>query len=259
MPKADNKRPSATATRRAHPYTLPSARSSMPSASENMGHRHTESNASDRHSAIPWTAHNDDQLMRARQQGMNWQPIADKYFPDKTANACRKRHERLMEKRNANGAWNGVKFEEVAKAYVEVREEMWRMVAERVGERSWQLIESKCMEKGVKNLSSMGRAASRKERMAPNGHLEHDINDDGALCVDTHSGNEAIAEEQHPFSADSDSSRRTTISNVSTASFPHSLPPPIPALRNFSSGYSNTSLPGISSIVGPSGLPVTTH
>lgn len=142
MPKTD-KRPSAASTRRAQPYTLPSARSSMPSASGNMGHRHTESNASDRHSAIPWTPHNDDQLMRARQQGMNWQPIADKYFPDKTANACRKRHERLMEKRNANGAWNGLKFEEVAKAYVDVREEMWKMVAERVGERSWQLIESK--------------------------------------------------------------------------------------------------------------------
>lgn len=116
-----------------------------------------------------------------------------------------------------------------------------------------------CMERGIKNLQSLGRAASRKDRSPQSGELTYDTNHDGGLVVDTNSENEAAIEEQHPFSADSYSSRRTTISNVSSASFTPSLPRPTPSLPNFSQGFSTTSLPGISSIVGPSGLPVTTH
>ncbi|KAL9604768.1 MAG: hypothetical protein Q9219_000216 [cf. Caloplaca sp. 3 TL-2023] len=227
-----------------------------------MGHRHTESNASKRHATGIWTNHDDDQLKRARQQGLNWTAIAETYFPTKTPNACRKRHERLMEKIHANGSWNASKFEEVAKAYLEVREEMWKMVADRVNEK-WSVVENKCMERGIKNLQSMGRAASRRDRSPPNGELgydmSHDMNHDNGLVVDTHSENEAVMEDQHPFSAGSYSSRRTTLSNVSSASFTPSLPRPTPSLPNFSQGFPTTSLPGISSIVGPSGLPVTTH
>src|ERR1700679_2374455 len=47
-----------------------------------------------------WSTKDDETLMTARASGLNWQPIASKYFPSKTANACRKRHERLMEHRN---------------------------------------------------------------------------------------------------------------------------------------------------------------
>ena len=80
--------------------------------------------------------------MRARQQGLNWQPIATQYFPEKTANACRKRHERLMEKRNSADNWDGIKMDAMAKAYVELREQMWQLLAERVGEK-WQTVENK--------------------------------------------------------------------------------------------------------------------
>lgn len=80
--------------------------------------------------------------MRARQQGLNWQPIASQYFPDKTANACRKRHERLMEKRNSADNWDGVKIEALAKAYVDIREQMWKLLADRLGEK-WQNVEAK--------------------------------------------------------------------------------------------------------------------
>ena len=48
----------------------------------------------------PWSSFDDDQLRRARQQGLEWQQIASEYFPGKTANTCRKRNERLMEKAN---------------------------------------------------------------------------------------------------------------------------------------------------------------
>ena len=75
---------------------------------------------------------------------MNWQPIATKYFPDKTANACRKRHERLMEKRNNTENWEGVKMETLAKAYNDLREEMWKILADRVGEK-WQIVEAKVL------------------------------------------------------------------------------------------------------------------
>ena len=96
----------------------------------------------DRHASQSWPPENDRKLMEARQQGMNWQPIATKYFPDKTANACRKRHERLMEKRNNTETWEGVKMEDLAKAYSDLREEMWKILAERVGEK-WQTVEQK--------------------------------------------------------------------------------------------------------------------
>ena len=96
----------------------------------------------DRHASQSWPPQNDQLLMDARQRGMNWQPIATKYFPDKTANACRKRHERLMEKRSANENWEGVKMETLARAYVDVREQMWKILADRVGER-WQIVEQK--------------------------------------------------------------------------------------------------------------------
>ena len=80
--------------------------------------------------------------MSARQKGLNWQPIASKYFPDKTSNACRKRHERLMEKRNNADNWDGVKMDKLSKAYLELREQMWRILADRVGEK-WQSVEAK--------------------------------------------------------------------------------------------------------------------
>ncbi|KAL9010861.1 MAG: hypothetical protein Q9173_004249 [Seirophora scorigena] len=116
----------------------------MPTAitSDPVGHAHAASVTNKRNISGVWTNHDDEQLKRARQQGHNWTTIAETYFPSKTPNACRKRHERLMEKINANGIWNPVKFEEVAKAYLDLREEMWRKIADRVNEK-WTVVESK--------------------------------------------------------------------------------------------------------------------
>ena len=88
-----------------------------------------------------WSQEDDALLMQCRAQGMNWAPIAHNHFPSKTSNACRKRHERLMEKRNAE-SWDGIKVEDLAKAYMEVREDMWRLLGEKVGEK-WQTVETK--------------------------------------------------------------------------------------------------------------------
>lgn len=83
---------------------------------------------------------------------MNWGPIREQYFASKTPNACRKRHERLMEQRNAE-EWDGVKLETLAQMYMEVRKEMWSVLADRLGEK-WQTIEAKVS-------GDVGRAVAR--------------------------------------------------------------------------------------------------
>ena len=42
-----------------------------------------------------WTAEEDAILVEARKKGMDWDPIAVKYFPTQSGNSCRKRHERI--------------------------------------------------------------------------------------------------------------------------------------------------------------------
>jgi len=72
---------------------------------------------------------------------MSWAPIQLAYFPSKTPNACRKRHERLVEERNAND-WDGLKFETHAKNYMGMRREIWAGLAAQVGEK-WNVVEQK--------------------------------------------------------------------------------------------------------------------
>ncbi|KAK5020177.1 hypothetical protein BJ546DRAFT_426900 [Cryomyces antarcticus] len=125
-----------------------------------------------------WSSADDETLMAARARNMNWQPVALTYFPTKTANACRKRHERLMEKRRAED-WDSVKLEKLAKGYIECRREMWDVLASRVGER-WQIVEQKCMEKGLKNLQAASRASQKRharQLVIPNQDHEQDHND----------------------------------------------------------------------------------
>lgn len=91
--------------------------------------------------AAQWPPSDDERLMEARKAGLSWKPIAAKYFPYKTHNACRKRHERLMEQQNARDL-DGVKLEVLAREYMNVRREMWSILAERVGEK-WATVEAK--------------------------------------------------------------------------------------------------------------------
>jgi hypothetical protein len=88
-----------------------------------------------------WSAKEDETLIAARAQGLNWNQIAPKHFPSKSPNACRKRHERLMERQNAE-QWDGVKLDVLAQAYMEVRRDMWGLLAARVNEK-WQVVEQK--------------------------------------------------------------------------------------------------------------------
>ena len=94
-----------------------------------------------------WSQEEDETLMSARAKGLSWAPIAAQHFPTKTANACRKRHERLRERQNAE-EWDTLKLETLAREYMGVRREMWSLLADRVGEK-WQTIEAKVCSSGL--------------------------------------------------------------------------------------------------------------
>ncbi|KAH9826851.1 Myb-like DNA-binding domain [Teratosphaeria destructans] len=127
----------------------------------------TMSTSGQRVAAI-WSATDDEILLQARASGLNWQPIASRHFPNKTANACRKRHERLIERRHGED-WDAQKLEVLAQQYMACRKEMWEILASRVGER-WTVVEAKCLEKGLKNIQSTSRTAQRRASAASHSH-----------------------------------------------------------------------------------------
>ncbi|KAF4973136.1 hypothetical protein FSARC_480 [Fusarium sarcochroum] len=116
-----------------------------------------------RASSGAWTPQDDQQLLTARMQGLNWGQIQANYFPSKTPNACRKRHERLMERKGADD-WDNLKLQRLAKEYMAMRKEIWSGLAARTGEK-WNVVEAKCMSNGLKNLQSAARAAARRDRL----------------------------------------------------------------------------------------------
>ncbi|KAM0459988.1 hypothetical protein ACHAO4_002115 [Trichoderma viride] len=116
-----------------------------------------------RPSSGAWSPQDDQQLLQARMQGLNWNQIKEQYFPSKTPNACRKRHERLMERRGSDD-WDARKMQILAKEYMSMRKEIWSGLAARTGEK-WNVVEAKCMSNGLKNLQSAARAASRRDRL----------------------------------------------------------------------------------------------
>jgi hypothetical protein len=88
-----------------------------------------------------WNPQDDQTVMLARAQGLNWAPIQQSYFPNKASNACRKRHERLMERHNADD-WDRLKVENLAKHYMGMRREIWSGLASVTGEK-WNVVEAK--------------------------------------------------------------------------------------------------------------------
>ncbi|KAJ6437359.1 MYB-like protein [Purpureocillium lavendulum] len=134
-----------------------------------------------RPSSGAWSPADDNQLVAARMQGLNWGQIKDAYFQSKTANACRKRHERLMERKGADD-WDGRKLQRLAKEYMGMRREIWSGLAARTGEK-WNVVEQKCMSNGLKNLQSAARAASRRDRLETSGgaHSVTGYDDDSGI------------------------------------------------------------------------------
>ena len=133
MPPASTKKTSINPSNRLHPYQKKDIAPDMTSPT---------SPTSPRSTAGPWQPEDDAQLIEARKQSLNWADISQQYFPSKTANACRKRHERLVDKSRINEDWESTKLEEMAAAYVELRQQIWEVLAKEIGE-NWKVVETK--------------------------------------------------------------------------------------------------------------------
>lgn len=98
-----------------------------------------------------WTEEEDEFLWRTKAAGWNWDKIAAElgasYPPPesryrKTANACRKRHERIKVKQcKAQLGPGRERWEEVVLSYKSNRESMWQPIADQLGYKRWQDIE----------------------------------------------------------------------------------------------------------------------
>lgn len=152
------------------PITIPQNNSyihGLPSAS----HPHRASSGA-------WSPEEDQALLAARAQGLNWSSIQSNHFPSKTSNACRKRHERLMERKGADD-WDARKLERLAREYMKVRKEIWQPLARLTGEK-WIVVEQKIMANGIKNLQSAARHGARRERTDA-GHAVACYDDEGGV------------------------------------------------------------------------------
>ncbi|PHH61706.1 hypothetical protein CDD81_8051 [Ophiocordyceps australis] len=134
-----------------------------------------------RASSGAWSPAGDGALLDARLRGLNWAQIRDAHFPCKTANACRKRHERLMERKGAD-EWDARKLQRLAREYMAMRKEIWSGLAARTGEK-WNIVEQKCMTNGLRNLQSAARAASRRDRLESGSHLAGYDDDSGVSGI----------------------------------------------------------------------------
>jgi hypothetical protein len=92
-----------------------------------------------RASSGAWNQEDDQTLLALRAMGKNWNQIQREAFPGKTGNACRKRHERLMERRGQND-FDNRKLERLCKEYMSMRKEIWQPLASRCGEK-WNVVE----------------------------------------------------------------------------------------------------------------------
>ena len=101
---------------------------------------------STRSSSASWDLEADRLLIDARSRDMNWGPIQQAYFPNKSANACRKRHERLMSKENT-ALCSSEREERIAHSYVALRKETWAPIAAQTGEK-WHVVEQKLFQPG---------------------------------------------------------------------------------------------------------------
>lgn len=119
------------------PSYLPALSASIPQASlpAIIGHP-SQSQPSQ---SAPWTTDEDQLLLDAKSQGYAWNEIHTKYFPNKSGNACRKRHERLVQKLRTTD-WSEQRIQRVIQCYNEDRERLWKPLSDRLGEH-WQDLE----------------------------------------------------------------------------------------------------------------------
>ncbi|KAG5927345.1 hypothetical protein E4U53_002880, partial [Claviceps sorghi] len=171
-------------------YTIPSGPDTTPlqvsAAQQTSYHAYTADAPTlpptqHRTSSGAWSPQDDNQLIAARMQGLNWSQIKKTYFDRKSANACRKRHERLVERKGAE-EWDTRKLQLMARHYMRMRKEIWSALAARTGEK-WNIVEEKCMSNGLKNLQILARTVSRRERLESRSHMTGYDDDSGISSI----------------------------------------------------------------------------
>ena len=114
--------------------------------------------------SAPWTSDEDSTLIDAKSSGLGWNDIHQRYFPTKSGNACRKRHERLILKLRTTD-WDHPRIQRVMAEYnaPRVREEFWSRIAHNVGER-WEDVEKVvCQQYSQSQPSLTMNSASSKD------------------------------------------------------------------------------------------------
>ena len=102
-----------------------------------------------------WSPEDDSLLWDARENRKLGWPQTAELFQGKSPNACRKRYERLKLQK-APDEWEGEKFDALAEVYVRFREEMWKRIAEQLGDSQarWQILEQQVCHTFTSHFSS---------------------------------------------------------------------------------------------------------
>ncbi|KAK3334537.1 hypothetical protein B0H65DRAFT_565842 [Neurospora tetraspora] len=108
-----------------------------------------------------WTPREDSLLLSSRASHLPWSELQRLHFPGKTANACRKRHERLIEKQQAEEEVDEDRLARIAGEYVRMREELWKGLADRMG-MDVKEVEERCLGMGVGRLRVGSRQGGRR-------------------------------------------------------------------------------------------------
>lgn len=113
----------------------------QPIQTRRVSHSQSNSHSNSHGTDGPWTAEMDSTLIDAHARGLRWEQISAQHFPQKSANACRKRFGRAKEERRATG-WDDNRIMKVINAYNKdgFREHFWGLLARETGER-WQDLE----------------------------------------------------------------------------------------------------------------------
>lgn len=129
----------ATPTRRHPSKTVPASKSDVDVSTSTQASSRPLATITSNTSSTSWPSRDDNILINARTQGQGWSQIQKEHFPGKTANACRKRYERLVAKRRGSD-WGIEKLEKLGAEYRLLREQTWKPLADAMGER-WQDVE----------------------------------------------------------------------------------------------------------------------
>ncbi|KAK3953867.1 hypothetical protein QBC32DRAFT_396742 [Pseudoneurospora amorphoporcata] len=126
-----------------------------------QSHHHQRASSPGHNPTTPWTPQEDSLLLTSRSSHLPWSELQRLHFPGKSANACRKRHERLVEKLQAEEEVDQDRLARIAGEYVAMREELWRGLAERMG-MDVREVEEKCLGMGVGRLRVSSRQGGRR-------------------------------------------------------------------------------------------------